>query len=157
MCESLAWNLIWHKKTLFRLEVTKSHEESKTRWCGVICTAPVSRTTMQSTSNITYCSYLNPHSTKNQKIKQEQKLKRWMQSHWQLKEQKTKQNMKNKKIKNSFIMIQTNSKIVKTNINSSMYSSSPVRIALISNDANAVNIKIDTVILCYGQRIDDGF
>lgn len=55
------------------------------------------------------------------------------------------------------IMIQTNSKIVKTNINSSMYSSSPVRIALISNDANAVNIKIDTVILCYGQRIDDGF
>lgn len=53
------------------------------------------------------------------------------------------------------IMIQTNSKIVKTNINSSMYSSSPVRIALISNDANAVNIKIDTVILCYGQRTDD--
>lgn len=53
------------------------------------------------------------------------------------------------------IMIQTNSKIVKTNINISMYSSSPVRIALISNDANAVNIKIDTVILCYGQRTDD--
>lgn len=55
------------------------------------------------------------------------------------------------------IMIQTNSKNVKTNINISMYSSSPVRIALISNDANTVNIKIDTVILCYGQRIDDGF
>lgn len=55
------------------------------------------------------------------------------------------------------IMIQTNSKIVKTNLNISMYSSSPVRIALISNDANAVIIKIDTVILCYGQRTDDGF
>lgn len=53
------------------------------------------------------------------------------------------------------IMIQTNSKNVKTNINISMYSSSSVRIALISNYANAVNIKIDTVILCSGQRIDD--